>query len=208
VKRRITTLVTGGVLALALFGVAAAGQLEDGQAAYRRGDFAEAMRLWLPLAQQGNADAQFALGRMYEKGQGVPHNFEAEVMWYRKAADHGNADAQSIVGDLLRTGIGIEPQNYGKLGPVDYSQALIWLHKAADRGNADALTSLGWMYVLGEGVPQDYAQAHMWWNLAASRAPVGQARDNAVELRRGIETQMTPAQIADAQRMAREWAPK
>jgi TPR repeat protein len=74
-KRRITTLFAGGVLALALFGVAAAGQLEDGVAAYQLGDYETAMQLLRPLAEQGNAEAQFTIGQMYENGQGVPQDF-------------------------------------------------------------------------------------------------------------------------------------
>jgi TPR repeat protein len=60
------------------------------------------------------------------------------------------------------------------------------------------------MYATGRGVPQDYVQAHMWINLAASR-PTGEERETAAELRDLLRTQMTPEQIAEAQRLAREW---
>ena len=63
-------------------------------------------------------------------------------------------------------------------------------------------------YRNGQGVPQDYAQAHMWVTLAASRLPPGKDRDNAVKKRDIVAERMTPAQIAEAQKLAREWKPK
>ena len=73
-KQRIKIIFIGGVLALALFGVAMAGPLEDGAAAFQRGDYATAMSFCRPLADQGNADAQALIGVMYEAGEGVPQD--------------------------------------------------------------------------------------------------------------------------------------
>ncbi len=90
----------------------------------------------------------------------------------------------------------------------------MWFRKAADRGNAPAQYSLGLMYAKGQGVPQDYVLAHFWFNLAASRAvKVKQAaqaatRDLAVKARDLVAAKMTPSQVAEAQRMARQWVPK
>ncbi len=64
------------------------------------------------------------------------------------------------------------------------------------------------MYQSSRGVTQDYVQAHMWYNLAAARLPPGEARDMAVSNRDQIKKLMTPAQVAEAQRLAREWKPK
>ena len=64
------------------------------------------------------------------------------------------------------------------------------------------------MYHNGEGVPQDYVQAFMWYNLAASRFSPGEDRDQAAEYRDIIAKWMTPAQISKAQKLAREWRPK
>ena len=64
------------------------------------------------------------------------------------------------------------------------------------------------MYSNGQGVPQDYAQAHMWFNLAASKYPPGEDRDKAVKGRDIVAAKMTPAQISEAQKLAREWRPK
>ena len=86
--------------------------------------------------------------------------------------------------------------------PQDYSEAARWLRKAADQGYAIAQQGLGLIYSSGEGVPQDYVEAHKWLNLAASRSTgsdqTGIDRDAVAKL-------MTPQQIAEAQRLAREW---
>ena len=88
--------------------------------------------------------------------------------------------------------------------------AVEWYRKAAQQGHASAQFNLGVKYAKGKGVPQDYAAAHKWFNLGASRFPASEAtlRDKAVKIRETIVMRMTPAQIAEAQRMAREWKPK
>ena len=135
---------------------------QTGWAAYKRGDYATALREFRPLANQGNAGAQNNLGVMYDKGQGVPQDYAEAVKWYRKAAEQGDGGAQY---------------------------------------------SLGTMYENGQGVPQDYVLAHMWYNLVASQWSSG-AHDWAVKIRDIVAAKMTPAQIAEAQRLARKWKPK
>ncbi len=90
----------------------------------------------------------------------------------------------------------------------DYTTAFREFEALAEQGDASGQFFLGTMYGDGWGVPQDYVQAHMWYNLAASRLPPGKDRDLAVENRDIIAARMTPAQIAEAQRLAREWKPK
>ncbi len=85
----------------------------------------------------------------------------------------------------------------------DYEEAVRWFRKAAEQGNAVAQNNLGVMYAAGRGVPQDYVQAHMWFNLAAARGS-----EAAGGIRDTLATQMTPAQLAKAQRLAREWREK
>jgi TPR repeat protein len=92
-RNLIKAAIAGVVVALGLAAPVAAGPLEDGLAAYSRGDYATAMQLWRPLADRGDADAQFDLGVLYQNGQGVPQDYAAALNWYRKAADQGNADA-------------------------------------------------------------------------------------------------------------------
>ena len=79
---------------------------------------------------------------------------------------------------------------------------------ATERGAAIAQEDLGHMYAKGQGVPQDFVQAHMWFNLAAARYSQGERRDNSASNRDLLAKQMTPDQVAEAQRLAREWKPK
>ncbi len=90
----------------------------------------------------------------------------------------------------------------------DYATALREWRPLAKQGNATAQFFLGVMYEAGDGVPQDYAQAHMLFNLAASRLPPGENRDLAVKYRDIVAKRMTTAQISEAQKLAREWRPK
>ncbi len=134
-----------------------------GRAAYKQGDYATALREWRPLAKQGNGNAQFMLGVMYRKGQGVPQDDAESVRWSRKAAEQGIAGAQR---------------------------------------------NLGVMYSQGRGVSQDFVQGYMWADLAASSYPPGEKRDGAIKNRDIVAERMTPAQISEAQKLAREWKPK
>jgi hypothetical protein len=158
------------------------------------------MWLWRPLAEQGVALAQNNLGVMYAKGRGVPQDDAEAVKWYRLAAEQGNADAQYNLGVMYEKGEGV---------PQDYAEAVKWYRLAAEQGQALAQNNLGVMYARGEGVPQDDVQAHMWFDLAAAGFSASEAeRDRAVQNRDIIASKMTPAQLAEAQRLAREWKPK
>jgi uncharacterized protein len=128
-KQHIKTLIAGGVLALVLIGMAMRGPLEDGYAAYQRGDYAKVMRLFLPLADQGNATAQNNLGVMYRDGSGVSQDYAQALEWYRKAADQGEATALFNLGVMYDNRRGVSQ---------DYAQAFAWYRKAADLGNANA----------------------------------------------------------------------
>ncbi|MCZ6485717.1 MAG: tetratricopeptide repeat protein [Acidobacteria bacterium] len=117
---------------------------------------------WMKRAEQGDADAQYRLGVMYNEGQEVPQDYKEAVRWWRAAAEQGLASSQN---------------------------------------------NLGVMYDEGRGVPQDYIQAHMWYNLAASDL-TGDHRERSVKNRDELAAKMTAQQIAEAQRLAREWKPK
>jgi uncharacterized protein len=90
----------------------------------------------------------------------------------------------------------------------DFPQAVGWYRMAADQGFAAAELNLGLMYLNGQGLSQDYVRAHKWFNLAASRSLSGTAHDWAIKSRDDVAAKMTPAQIAQAQKMASEWKPK
>ena len=118
------------MLMLSFSHAAIAGDLEDGVAAYEKQDFATALRLWTPLAEQGDADAQFLLGAMYFKGQGVAQDYKTTVNWYTLAAEQGHAKAQMMLGFWYALGQGVAQ---------DYVKAHTWFNIAAIDGDADAI---------------------------------------------------------------------
>jgi TPR repeat protein len=126
-------------------------------------------------------------------------DYATAMAYWRPLADQGNVLAQLILGQMYLKGGGGVPQ--------DYAQALVWYRKAADQGNAAAQGMLGRMYANGHGVPQDNVLAHLWFNLAASRAVGTATHDRAADSRDEVAAKMTPEQIAEAQRLAREWKP-
>ena len=157
-------------------------------------DYAEAVRWYRLAAEQGNAWAQHNLGAMYYKGQGVAKDYTEAMRWYRLAAEQGSAYAQFSLGIMYYEGHGVAK---------DYAQAMRWYRLAAEQGNARAQGSLGYMYVKGHGVPKDDALAYMWFNLAAASG-----YETARENRDLLSKELTPKQITEAQRMAREWFEK
>jgi hypothetical protein len=117
----------------------------------------------------------------------------AEREW-RPLAKQGNAAAQCNLGVLYDKGQG---------GPQDYAIALQWYEKAAAKGVAKAQFYLGRLYAYGEGIPQDLVKAQMWYSLAARTG-----YETATGYRDDLAKQMTPAQIAEAHKLAQEWTPK
>jgi uncharacterized protein len=100
--------------------------------------------------------------------------------------------------------------NKGKGVTQNYVEAVKWYGLAADQGHPGAQLNLGIMYKNGRGVPKDYVQAHLWFNPAASQfsAWKKENRGDAIEARDFLASKMTPAQIAEAQKLASEWKPK
>ena len=215
---------------------ARAGPLEDGLEAYKKGDFDTAVRLLKPLAEEGNAQAEEKLGRMYQRGKGLPKNFERAVEWYRKAAEKGDPAAQGRLGFLYRVGAGVprdlklamewyrkaaeqgNPLAQVGLGYMlmdgsgdkpDIEAAAGWFSKAAEQGDALAMLALGTLYELGRGVAKDWVQAHKWYALAS--VDDGEYEqdlfDRAKRAKEELAKQMTAAQIAEAERLARAKMP-
>ena len=109
-----------------------AGTWDDANAAIQRGDYAEAARLWRPLAEQGDASAQHNLGWMYENGEGVPQDYAEAVKWWRLAAEQGNAHGQNNLGWMYADGRGVLQ---------DFVLAHTWFNLSAALGYVDALGS-------------------------------------------------------------------
>ena len=111
----------------------------------------------LQVAEQGNAQAQFSLGKMYYEGQGVRQDYAEAVQWYRKAAEQGVAEAQTNLGLMYADGRGVRQ---------DDAQAVQWYRKAAEQGLAEAQFNLGLMYYNGQGVRQNLVIAKEWYGKA------------------------------------------
>jgi len=135
--------------------------------------------------------ADFSAGiEAYARG-----DYATALRIFRQLADQGDALAQYNLGDMYDIGLGV---------PQDYAEAVKWHRKAADQGYAAAQLSLGFLYDKGLwNVTQDYILAHMWYNLSAAKGNKI-ARKN----RDSLAEKMTPPQIAEAQKLAREWKPK
>jgi hypothetical protein len=178
---------------------ASADPFEDGVSAFERGDYDAALRIWRPLAEY-DPRAALNLGVMYAEGVGVQKDAVEALRWLGPAALVGEPIAQLHLGIMFAEGIGGRRPNY--------EAAAAWYRAAAEQGYPDAQVLLAFAYSIGEGVPQDDVAAHMWVSLAAAKLPPGKARDAALQLRDQLADKMTPAQITDAQKLAREWTPK
>lgn len=169
-RLRLTMLAAWLFLA-ATVGAAVAGPSDDeasAYSAYKRADYATALRLFRPLADQDNAYACYNLGVMYRDGKGVPQNYAEALRLFRLAADQGWANARFNIGVMYGSGQGV-PQNYVEAGR--------WYRLAADQGFAQAEYNLGVEYSLGQGVPRNYAEALRLFRRAADKK-VAQAQYN------------------------------
>ena len=127
---------------------------------YAADDFAEAFA-WCQRAAHSNlAWAQYNLGLIYRKGEGVPQSDTEAAHWYRLAATQNFPEAQQKLADLYYFGQGV---------PRSFAQAAAWYRKAADLGNAEAQFQLGYLYSVGQGVDPDYTQSRHWTRQAAQQ---------------------------------------
>lgn len=132
----------------------------------------------------------------YERG-----DYATAFRLMKPLAEQGDAKSQHNLGVMY---------DYGRGVPQDNTKAVKWYRRAAGQGIPEAQVNLGIMYYKGRGVPQDYVLAHMWLNLAAARYPASAKKtlNDAVRYQDLVGSLMTPAQIAEAERLAREWKPK
>ncbi len=132
----------------------------------------------------------------YQKGMDAYDrgDYDTALKEWRPLAEQGLSQAQYNLGLMYAEGEGVAQ---------DYQEAVRWYRLAAEQGHASGQFSLGAMYIAGQGVPKDYVLAHMWMNMAAAKRvkKAGKGRDL-------LEILMTSAQLAEAQRLAREWKPK
>ena len=121
-------------------------------------------------------------------------DYASALKTFQSLAAQGNAEAQTNLGMLYANGQGV---------PQDYVQARQWYEKAAAQGDALAQNNLAELYYAGLGVPQDNVRAYMWVNLAAAHM-TGEEQKQAAENRDDVARRMTPAQIAEAQRLSQQ----
>jgi hypothetical protein len=156
-----------------------------------RRDYKEAVKWYTKAAEQGNVLAQDWLGDMYSIGsdfyEGVPRDDKEAIKWYTKAAEQGYASAQYSLGIMYQS--------------KDYKEAFKWFTKAAEQGDASAQFALGEMYYKSEGVVENHIEAYKWFLLAEMNGK----RDT---LKEELAYKMTPAQIAEAQKRAKEFTEK
>ncbi|MEE2790717.1 MAG: tetratricopeptide repeat protein [Acidobacteriota bacterium] len=182
-------------------------------------------------AEQGDADAQAALGFRYASGRGVAPDLAEAIRWYSLAADQGHVRTQYNLGVMYRSGRGVPQdeaeaarwfrlaaeQGYdsaqynlgimydtGKGVPLDQVEAVRWFRLAAEQGHVNGMSYLGAMYGSGSGVDRDYRQAYMWRSLAASR-DTSASGNIAAEARDALAGRMTAIQLAEAKYLVREW---
>jgi TPR repeat protein len=194
----VRTFIAAGLSALTLtaasVAVPMAGPLEDAVAANKAGDYATAMSLLRPLAEQGDANAQYGVGALYWNGHGVTADAIEALKWFRLAAAQKHAEAQLDIGFIysgvegvtkdekeaakwfhLAAEAGLAEAQYilgvvydgGQGVTMNEATAVKWFQRAAVQGNAQAQFSLATMYATGSGIKQDRLRAQMWFTLGA-----------------------------------------
>lgn len=152
---------------------------DAGERARARGDFAAAIKEWQPLATQGDARAQHALGRLYLLGDGVRRDPRAAADWFKRAADQGLPDGQFDLGQMIRDGVGMA---------ADPHAAGAYFLKAAAKGHAGARYALGALFEQALGVTDDPGRALAWYRLAAEAGhPFAVERGNRLSLNSSAE---------------------
>jgi hypothetical protein len=172
---------------------AAPSDVKAGVDRWMRGDYAGAIAQWRPLAEAGNADAQFNLGQAYKLGRGVPANAATAQSWYQKAARQGHEQAQVNVGLLLYNG--------GRK-----QEALPWIRKAVELGDPRAQYILGTELFNGDLVGKDWPRAYALM-LRAADGGVPPAADNLKQMERFIPVEQRRQGVALAQNMGRPTGP-
>ncbi|MCP3982282.1 MAG: SEL1-like repeat protein [bacterium] len=155
--RRISNLATVAACVLLLVPGVILGDYYAGLDAYERGDFSAALENWLPLARQGDAEAQFRAARVFAI-EGELQDLGEAFGWYLAAAESGHARAQNNLGGMYEAGRGTDP---------DPGQAARWYRAAAERGRPVAQNNLARLYEEGLGVERDTELAARWYRAAA-----------------------------------------
>jgi hypothetical protein len=188
------TALTAGLLLLlvAITDATFAGPFEDGFRAFARQDYAAAMRIFQPLAEEGDARAAFYLGYMYDQGLGAEESSGQAAIWFRKAAEQGDALSQATLGYMYSAGDGVA-QNY--------AEAMKWSLLAAKQDDPGAQYRVGTFYEAGFATPKNPVLAYMWFSLSAHDRIYGE-----LATRHMGALALAPAQVDEARSLAQRCA--
>ena len=179
------------MLSLLLSPFAWSADLATAQDAYLSGDYETALAEWQPLADAGDADAQFGMGSLYGNGFGVDLDDEQALKWYGLAADQGQSEAQCNLAVMYANGWGV---------PQSDEEAFKWYSQAAQQGVAEAQINVARMYTDGFGVAKSKVQGHKWYTIA-----IEMGDRNAEQNRDVLAMTMSADEIAEADHLKIEW---
>jgi TPR repeat protein len=182
-----------GFAGLFLTSIAAADGVAGFQA-YEKGDYATALKEFLPLAESGQASAQAAVGQMYFEGKGMAPDPKEAARWLEPAAGKGIARAQYLLGKLYLSGEGV--------AAADPVKAAALTKAAADQMLVEAQVDTCAFYYQGVGVPKDLIQAYLYANLAAQ-----QGSQDGTAILTMLSQDMKPEDIAKGDAAVRAWKP-
>ena len=182
-----------GLTGLLLTSIAAADGVA-GYEAYEKGDYATALKEFMPLAESGQTSAEAAVGQMYFEGKGVKPDPKEAARWLEPAASKGNARAQFLLGKLYLSGEGV--------AAADPVKAAALTKAAADQGLVDAQVDTCAYYYQGVGVPKDLVQAYLYATLAAQ-----QGSEDGTSILTLLNQDMKPEDVAKGDAAVRAWKP-
>ena len=179
------------VLLLVLSPLSCGADLVKGQDAYNSGDYQTAIAEWQPLADGGDAEAQFGMGQLYANGFGVPLDDNEALKWYLLAADQQHANAQCNIAVMHANGWGVAQSD---------DEAYKWYILAAEQGIIEAQNAVAKMHFGGFGAEQSNVQAHKWYNIASELGDL-----NAASKRDDLVPKMSAEELAEAEQLASTW---
>lgn len=165
-----------------------AADLEKGLAAFAEGDYETALAECQPLADEGNVEAMFCVGRMYANGFGVSMNDSLALKWYGMAAGEGHPEALYNLALMHANGWGVAMNDVPAAG---------FYRLAAGFGWVPAQTAMGYCYKHGAGVEKDLVKAYMWFDVAAHNGDMSAASE-----RGSIGDRMTAEEVQAGQESA------
>ncbi len=182
------------VCALLCFNIPVYADFKSGGDAYKSGDYETAAKEFIPLAENGDHRAMYALGSMYAAGHGVPMDLQEALKWFRKAAGFGRPDAQYKIGVMYARGLGINQ---------DYRKALNWYGKSAKQGFGLAQYKLGQMYIAGHGVQKNDIKAYAWIKTAVSQGTADEEN-----LLPNLTERLDSSDLSDAEQLVAQYLQK